>query len=147
MKNLLLVVALLLPLLSCHNNAAGMADIVVDGRGIIVEPYLARGFMPPVSPADGSPLAVYVKLSASDSLPLPQGLLVDYAWVVKGFATWGTDMLKDESSPEPWSAEFRGFGGPKWGPNIRVDVAVRIILPNGDSTRVRIPRCLINRSV
>ena len=55
-------------------------------------------------------------------------------------------MLKDESSPEPWSAEFRGFGGPKWGPSIRVDVTVRIILPNGDSTRVRVPRCLISRS-
>ena len=141
------MLALVLPIIACDSGRApGIADIEVEGRGIVLEPYLVRDFMPGVSPADGSPLAVYVKLTASDSLPLPQGLLVDHAWVVKGLATWRTDMLKDESSPEPWSAEFRGFGGPKWGPNIRVDVAVRIILPNGDGTRVRVPRCLINRS-
>jgi hypothetical protein len=147
LRRLAVAVCLLLPILACDlGRAPGIADVEVDGREIVIEPYLVRGFMPGMSPPDGGPLAVYIDLAASDSLPLPQGLSADHAWVVKGLATWETDMMKDETSPSPWNAVFRGFGGPKWGPSIRVDVTVRIALPDGGSTRVRIPRCMINRS-
>ena len=148
LRRLAAVAALLLPVLACDMDgpAPGTADIVVDGRGVVVELWLGRDFMPGMSPPDGSPLAVYVGLIASDSLALPQGLLVDHAWVVNDHSMWETYMKKDETSPHPWSAVFRGFGGPKWGPGIPVDVAVRLILPDGDSTCVRIPGCLIART-
>jgi hypothetical protein len=141
----LLLSAALVPL-ACHQAPVpeGQTDLFVDGREVLVVPSLVRDFMPSV-PArpDGGPLMLYVRLQSADSLALPSGLSATRAWVVDGSLVWETGLERDPAWTPAYGAGFHAFDGPKWGPNIYVDVTVQVERADRATWFVRVPRCLI----
>lgn len=145
-----LVCCLLLLLPGCslgdREPPPGQGELVVDGRQILVEPGLTRDFMPGATPPDGDPMVIYVKLWAPDSQPLPPELGANRAWVVNGRAVWETGLKPDSGSwRPPYLTGAYACGGPKWGPDIPVDVTVRVFLPGGETVHVLVPDCVIGR--
>jgi len=142
--------ALVLLLTGCnlfvHQPPPGQTELRVDGRQVLVVPSLSRDFMPGSNPPDGSPMAIYVKLWAPDSQPLPPELGANRAWVVNGRAVWETGLVSDTGSwRPPFMTGAYARGGPKWGPDIPVDVTVRVTLPAGKTVHVLVPDCIITR--
>jgi len=120
---------------------------VVDGRQILVEPELYRDFFPGSAAPGGSPLSLYIKLRAADSLPLPQGLLGTRAWVVYSSSAWETGLTQDTTWKPVYRTGFYADGGPKWGPNVAVDVTARVVQTGGGTWDILVPDCLIKASI
>ena len=87
----------------------------VAGMRVELQVALWRNFQP-IVPPDGSPLIVSVRLPPSTT-----GISIDRIWVLFGDQVWS-------GTPEqnPGSAEWVARDGPKWGPNVTVDVVARL---------------------
>ncbi len=141
--------AALLPC-ACHHTPfppPGQPTLVVDGRQILVEPELWRDFFPGYAPPGGTPLRLGVHLRAADSLSLPRGLTGSHAWVVYQSGVWETDLALDTTWKSTCEARYWASGGPKWGPNVAVDVTVRVIQAAGESWDVLVKACTIKMSM
>ena len=104
----------------------------IDGREFILESYLWRDFMP-ISPPDGKPLIAIIWIVASDSLALPAQLDADRIYVVLGNDMWESEVTAPEgpdSGSEAYKLERIARDGPKWGPDVFVDVIVRVVADN-----------------
>ncbi len=100
--------------------ASAPERVRIDGREYTLAANAWRDFQP-VAPPDGQPLIVVVKVSPSDMMPLPSDIAIDRVWVLNGKEQWS-------APPEPATTRLESAvrGGPKWGPGIKVDVAVRL---------------------
>ena len=87
-----------------------------------LESDLWRDFMP-ISPPDGKPLIAVVRL-VSDA-PIPNDVKLVYLWVVSDGRVWATKFSEE---PVVMGNTIQGVarGGPKWGPDISVDVVVAV---------------------
>ena len=105
--------------------ASAPERVEIDGREYRLAAGPWRDFLP-VAPPDGEPLIVMVKVSSEDQLPLPADLVVDRVWVLNGKTQWSA--APEPATREPGAARLEAAvrGGPKWGPGIKVDVAVRL---------------------
>jgi len=92
-------------------------------------------------------MMLYVRLRSADSLALPSGLGATRAWAVDGSHVWETELQRDPAWTPACSAGFYASYGPRWGPNIYVDVTVRVDREGGSTWYVRIPRCLIEMAM
>ena len=119
--------------------------LVVDGRTIEVEPGVGRDF--PGFPSREKPLVLLVELRAPDSLPLPQGLAATHAWVVHGSAVWETDLIPSPDTTGRPACETSCYagGGPDWGPDMAVDVTVRVVQPGRGEWYILVPGILITK--
>ena len=141
--SIMLLCAALLPC-TCHNNPPvpqGQPDLVVDGRQILVEPDLSR-FYPDGSPV-GEPLLVYIRLSASDSAPLPVGLAATEAWVASNEDVWETGLTEHAAKKTDYHSAYYAEGGPGWTPGLTADVTVRIIQSGGGTWDVLVRDCVV----
>lgn len=103
-------------------------QIEIDSREYILETGLYRDFQP-VCPADGRPLSGVIWVVAIDSLSFPSSLDADHVWIINNNDVWDTDLV-DRVIPYEYEYKMqkRTKGdGPKWGPDIYVDVVVQII--------------------
>ncbi len=102
-------------------------QIEIENRQYILESYLSRDFMP-ISPPDGKPLIALVTITAADSLEFPSSINADKLWVIKNpEEIWETAFTNEKLTPNyNYQLEKIARDGPKWGPNIQVDVVVRI---------------------
>ncbi len=101
--------------------------IIIDGREFILETYMWRDFQP-VSPPDGKPLIAIAWITAVDSLAIPATLDATRLWVIKDHEVWETAFYDEDRSYVPdYKLEKIAREGPKWGPNITVDVVVRVV--------------------
>jgi hypothetical protein len=85
--------------------------------------------MPP-SPPDGRPLIALIWLTAIDSLAFPFSIDANRLWIVNDDLVWETEFSYEERPKNPnriHQLEKVARDGPKWGPNIQVEVIVRII--------------------
>ncbi len=105
--------------------------VVIDGREYDLDAFLWRDFMP-ISPPDGHLLAAVITVTATDSLELPPGLDANRLWVIDGNKVWETEFSDWRNRPRPYQLKKSVGGGPKWGPEIFVDVVVRLV--QGDRT-------------
>lgn len=107
--------------------AAAPERVQIDGREYTLAASAWRDFQP-VAPPDGQPLIVVVKVSPSDMMPLPSDLAIDRVWVLNGEKEWSAVPEElDDRAPSPAARlETAVRDGPKWGPGIEVDVAVRL---------------------
>jgi hypothetical protein len=107
-------------------RTAPEAVTLPGGQVLRLSPYLWRDFQP-VSPVDGKPLVAVFRVSTEDMTPLPMGTRVDAAWVVFGDEVWNAQPVEEHprESGSP-SLEVIGRNGPKWGPNVSVDVIVQV---------------------
>jgi len=125
-------ISLICILISCSQYSAdellsAPEQIEIGGRSYILGSYLWRGFMP-ICPPDGESLCGKIVIIATDSLPFPSSLDADHVWVINGEDVWDTDLVDRKI---PWGQEYRmekslKDNGPKWGPEIYVDVVVEI---------------------
>jgi hypothetical protein len=124
-------------LVSCSNDPAGPggsvaelrgAPVSVDvaGRTLSLESHLWRDFMP-ITPPQGQPLAAVLRIHANTGA-LPSGLEASAVWVVYGDQVWATEDLEIRPPDAAQSyLEVVARNGPKWGPDVTVDVVVRLV--------------------
>ena len=117
---------------------------MVDGREILVQSFLWRNFSVLNDP-DGGPLDLMVRLETADTLQLPSGLGVSHAWVVSEYGAWETNLGKDHAGLPDYMASYYVSGGPKWGPDIFVDVTVQVDREDDTTWFVLVPHCLISK--
>ncbi len=118
--------------------------VIIDGVPYRVQASLNRDFMP-ISPPDGKPLTLGIRVLTADSSSIPASVTADSAWVYNGEAVWRTAVVERQ----PRNASYfdvGALGGPKWGPGIEVDVVVRLRDGAGHSFLVQALRQLITRS-
>ena len=118
----------------------------VDGKDLILSPYLYRDFQP-VAPPDGQPLIAGLRVFAADSSAVPASIRVDAVWVVYGDQVWAATAGEErfENLPTPYY-QVIARNGPKWGPGVRVDVVVRIRHSSNATSLLRAADQLIGRT-
>ncbi len=102
--------------------------------------------MPP-SPPDGGPLTVLVRVVEQNGNPVAPDLRLEYLWVVHGEEIWAA-RFSDESRPTPPPNELHGIAreGPKWGPDVAVDVVVGLRRGAGSLVLLRALDQVIDRT-
>ena len=136
-KSICIILLLLISGLACETTdgltpGVSLEDLVdapvslsIGGRSFFLETYLWRDFMP-VSPPDGKPLIAVVRIVAADSLALSPGLECHRIYVILNDEMWEADATLSETQPEDFKLECVARDGPKWGPNVAVEVVVRL---------------------
>ena len=107
-------------------------------------PYDPLSDFQPISPPDGKPLIAVLRVKAADGAALAATFHVDGAWVINGAEVW-TASVGDEKLASAYY-EVVARDGPKWGPNVSVDVVVRIREPSGSSKLLRAAAQVIQRT-
>ena len=106
--------------------------VTVDGATLVLETYIWRDFQP-ISPPDGKPLIAVLRVKTADGSPVPRTVTADRAWVILGSDIWETAVVEEQSRTAGASYfEVVARNGPKWGPDVTVDVAVRLRGASGD---------------
>ncbi len=89
-----------------------------------------RDFMP-ISPPDGRPLTASIYIETVDSSAISFNLDSDRVYIVNGKDVWASSYAEELPDDYPSRQPFRLVkvvrNGPKWGPDIFVDVIVRIL--------------------
>jgi hypothetical protein len=110
--------------------------IVLGGRTLTLDASLWRDFMP-VSPPDGKPLAGALRIKTEDGSAVPAGVAADTAWVVHLSEVWSTLVIPQPRENTAPVYEVSVMNGPKWGPNVTVDVIVRLRDSTGHAALLR----------
>ena len=132
--------------LSAGDLQAAPVSVTVSQQVLVLVPTLWRDFQP-ISPPDGKPLVAVLRVQAGDGAALASAFHVDTAWVINGADVWAVSVGEEKpASPKQAYYEVTMRGGPKWGPNVRVDVVVRIREPSGSSQLLRAAAQLIQRT-
>lgn len=101
---------------------AAPTTVTIAGMTVELQAALWRNFQP-IAPPDGGPLVVAVRLPQST-------LSIDRIWVL-----FGDQIFSGTPEQTRGSSEWVLRDGPKWGPNVAVDVVARLGA-NGNSTRL-----------
>ena len=115
-----------LPRRSASELRSVPTGVSVAGKTLVLDGYLWRDFMP-ITPPNGSPLTVVLRVKTSDGSTVPTSVTADGAWVVFQEDVWATGV--EEEYPRDIVApnyEVVARGGPKWGPGVSVDVVIRL---------------------
>jgi len=102
--------------------------IQVGANTFYLQSNLWRDFMPQ-SPPNGKPLICISALIEKDSLPIPASVKLIKQYVVYGNDIW-TDQYSGISSYQSFILEGTARNGPKWGPDILVDVICEFQIGN-----------------
>ena len=96
-------------------------NIVIDGNRYTLLTYLWRDFMPIAEP-DGSPLMCVIKIKENNGgTILHNTTTLSKVYVVYNHQVWISDTFETHLFyDDDWEVVFRN--GPKWGPNVIVDV-------------------------
>ncbi len=100
-------------------------NLIIDGVPLKLKPNLWRDFAPS-SPADGKPLIAGIEIVASKGKNLPDDLDTDAVWVAKSEAVWGAHYSDELFEEDPKRIVKIAREGPKFGPNIKVEVIARL---------------------
>jgi hypothetical protein len=129
MKNTLLFL-LILGLISCDKSKLNKdlaqelrespETIALGNNRLVLTTYLWRDFMP-IAEENGSPLACVNNLTDVDSNAISSAIHLKKQYVIHGNEIWEADYMNSTNETE---FILQGFvnGGPKWGPDIQVDV-------------------------
>lgn len=132
---------------SLQTLQAASERIEIKGTEYTLETNLWRDFMP-VCPPDGRPLVALVKVKAPGETAISSKIDATRLWVVKGVEIWETELASWERPTLGDTLKKVGGGGPKWGPEISVDVVVKIIdLKSGKSYLLKASNQAIHRTM
>jgi hypothetical protein len=104
-----------------------------------------RDFMP-MSPSGGSTMSLVVRLRTTSGAPLPDGVTVTTAWVVYEGKAWVSELTPTGAPWGPDVVELKATGGPRWGPDVPVDVAVRVNGLEGGPKLIATRQVLVERT-
>jgi len=102
--------------------------IQVGANTFYLKTSLWRDFMPQ-SPPNGKPLICVSDLIEKDSLPIPANVKLIKQYVVYGNDIW-TDQYSGINSYQSFILEGTTRNGPKWGPDVLVDVICEFQIGN-----------------
>ena len=121
--------------------------LVVDGETVTLKSVMWRDFMPTMPPVkNGQPLTAV--------LSAPSVVRIEEAWFIHGREVWKPVKLEEQDLKDPTlrnqpdSPVFRVIarGGPKWGPEIRIDIVARVKDRNGRTYLIRAEKQGIGRA-
>lgn len=101
----------------------------IENQSIVLTTYLWRDFQP-ISPPNGKPLIALVYIETPDSSDIPVLLDPNAIYIVYNNQVWKSFFSTEERPPDelkPYKITKIARDGPKWGPNVYVDVIVRIL--------------------
>ena len=101
------------------------SQIVVGGVELTLEAFLYRDFQP-VSEPNGRPLIASVRVKPASGKALPADLRAEALHVVYGDQVWTPRLFQESPNDREPEMEFVARDGPKWGPNVTVDVVLRL---------------------
>jgi len=100
----------------------------IENQSVVLTTYLWRDFQP-ISPPNGKPLIALVYIETPDSSNLPSSMNSNAIYIVYNNQVWKSFFSTEERPPDemkPFRITKIARDGPKWGPNVYVDVIVRI---------------------
>jgi hypothetical protein len=116
-------------------------SIRIDGVALHLEAEVWRDFMPGWVPSDtqseepnvpGKPMTAELRVVARNGLQIPQKLRVEVAWVMLRQQIWQSQPAEEQPrDPAAHEVAVTIRNGPKWPPQARVDIVVRIVDGNG----------------
>lgn len=112
--------------------------IVADGKTLTLTSSLWRDFMP-ISPPDGKPLVAVLTIATADGSPVPATVTADTSWVIHSSDVWSAAVEQRPRAETAPAYEVIARNGPKWGPDVTVDVVVRLVDSTGRSFLLRAP--------
>lgn len=124
---------------------AAPEHITIENRTYRLKTVLWRDFQPS-SPPDGKPLIAVVKIIPNDTLKFPANIDADHLWVVNGQEIWSTSFSDEDIPQDEYRLERIARNGPKWGPDITVDVIIRLIVNNHDTYLLKASNQTIDRT-
>jgi len=107
---------------------AAQDTLSFENQSVVLTTYLWRDFQP-ISPPNGKPLIALVYIETPDSSDLPSSLNPNAIYIVYNNQVWKSFFSTEERPPDelkPFRITKIARDGPKWGPNVYVDVIVRI---------------------
>jgi len=145
MEDSFLVFLVLLGLLSCENteddnfasirkdkelikelNKKTVDTLEIDNQAYVLGVYLWRDFMPGPSNENGSSLNAINRLISIDSTSIPGSIDLIRQYVIHNDSIWAADYEEETRSSSSTHIEKISRNGPKWGPQILVDVISKI---------------------
>jgi len=97
----------------------------IGAQRYILDAYLWRDFMP-ISPPDGKPLLSINWLIDIDSIVIPAQIDLKEQYVIYNDSIWISGYEDETRSTPPYKIEKISRNGPKWGPNIYIDIISKI---------------------
>jgi hypothetical protein len=122
--------------------ASAPTRIVSDGVDLTLTAFLTRDFMP-ISPPDGKPLGGVLRIKTENGTPVPTGIVVTASWILFNAETWPASVEQRPHAETGPNYEVIVRDGPKWGPDVMVDVVVRVRDSAGAESLLRAPKQLI----
>ena len=95
-------------------------SIIMGSNYLILTTYMWRDFMP-VAEENGSNLLCTIKLKDVDNVAISKSIKLNKLYVIKGDEIWTTNFSKIKNDIA-YILEGIANNGPKWGPDIDVDV-------------------------
>jgi hypothetical protein len=115
------------PSVSISELQAVPEQIEVDGQQYVIGlPFLGRVMYMGSGAANGDPLYAEIHVTVPSFQSSLAGAVPDRIWVINGERVWETDLTY-----------WRATGGPKWGPDIYVDIVIRFTDGHGVSHLLR----------
>ena len=121
-------------------------ELTIGKNQFFLDTYMWRDFMP-ISPPNGQPLIAVVWLFEKDSLIISETLELNHMWVINNNDIWEGD-LKDEGNSEQQRYRIVRVArdGPKWEPNIYVDVVVLVKSDGNKCALIKANNQIIHRT-
>ncbi|MDI6763408.1 MAG: hypothetical protein QME83_10320 [Thermodesulfobacteriota bacterium] len=134
------------PAISLDELSTAPEVIEVARYRYVLQTYLWRDLMP-ISPLDGHPLIALIRVVERDLKTIPEGVKLNYLWVINRKEVWATTFSDEPRPPTPsYMLERVGRGGPKWGPHIQVNVVVGLRMESGKLRLLRAADQWIHRT-
>lgn len=122
---------------STRDLTAAPTSVMLGGSTLTLDTSLWRDFMP-ISPPDGKPLVGVLRVRTVNGSMVPDTVRADAVWVIFGEQVWSPAAREERSRTETSPVyELVVRDGPKWGPNVTVDVVVRLREASGPGLLLR----------
>jgi len=139
MKKYFLIIVMALSFLSCDKESVidnerilqirknAVETLTIGSSSFVLDAYLWRDFMP-ISPENGKPMISINWLVSTDFVKIPENISMVKQYVFFEDEIWVANY--ENEAPTPSLPEYKleriSRNGPKWGPNVYVDIISQI---------------------
>ncbi len=144
MKKILFILFLSILFTSCASlDDLQSSPTVIDINGSVftLDAYVWRDFMPPTT-SDGDPMRSTVTLNLISGPEILNEVHLVRQYVVMGDESWAADLYELSIGSSTYAGTSEN--GPKWGPNVYVDVILEFTY-DGETYLIRSPNQLIEK--